>query len=555
MVATQSLKSSKKAQQIARVKDFLSSIGEQGNGDLEAMRLMLRARSKADFWFFQCHIYGNRDTVTPLHMNMCERWQKRIRARFSIWLLPRSHLKTSCFTEAGILWELINDPHLRFLVINAKLDNAVDILANIKSCIESNDVFRWLFPEYCPDLAVKSLQDRCKWLTHRLDFPCSKWAGRKEGNIEVMSVGASLVSKHYDRMIFDDPVNDDNTTTKEYRDKVDRWYRNALQLRHDANSIVRLIGTRWHFDDLYSRRIKEEMARRKHQKERGEAIKPRYWIYHRQVVERVAAGGETIAGYQNVQPIWPERFSKTNIEEIRDENGSYIFSCQYMNNPLPEEDAVFKYSDIRLVDEYDIPLEVVNLVACDLAVEDVEKGDWWVITVASFDALGRMYVREIIRDKLLTSSFLAHIAEINRKWKPIKVAVETTAFQKTLFKVYRQWSSTEGHNIPWSEVERGRSSKRKRILALQPRVERGDFYAEDNIKNLDWMIEEMTTYPRSTHDDILDTLADLEALFYGAPESSLPQKPKDTFNAYYGSLEDDEEELEDVFSCDVIGKE
>lgn len=545
-------RASNRAFKTAQVKDFLTSIGEHGS-DFEAIRLVLRERCFKDFWFFQCRVYGNADTVTPFHMEWAERWQKRCQQRFSIWLLPRSHLKTSMMTEAGVLWKLsCLDHDRRHLIINAKLDNAVDILANIRSCVESNDIYRWLYPEMCPDLAPKSIQARCKWLTHRLDFPCSKYAGRKEGNIEVMSVTASLVSKHYDEMHFDDPVNDENTTTKEYRDKVDRWYRNSLQLRHDANSIVDITGTRWHFDDLYSRRLREEYQRRKRQQERGEKVKPRYWIYHRQVVEKIEVGGETIAGYEDVAPIWPERFNKEAIEEIKEENGSYIFSCQYMNNPLPEEDAVFKYSDISVVDEYDIPEGVVNFISCDIAVEDTELGDWWVITVGSFDSMGVMYVREIVRDKLLTSSFLAHVAALTKKWKPVKVSVETTAFQKTLLKTYRAWSTKEGHNIPWVEVERGRSSKRKRILSLQPRVERGDFCVEEGIKNLDWLIDEMTTYPRSTHDDILDTLADLEMLFFNAPEAVKEVAIKGTYDEHYGSLEEDEDYTDKQFSCDVV---
>lgn len=547
-------RASKRADKTEQVRQFLVSLGEKST-DFESIRLVLRERCKSDFWFFQCRVYGNSDTVTPLHMDMCARWQKRINVSYSLWLLPRSHLKTSIFTEAGILWELIVDPNLRFLIGNAKLDNAVDILANIGSCVKNNDIFRWLFPEYCPDLAPKDVRDRCKWLTHRLDFPCSKYAGKREGNIEVISVGASLVSKHYDRIQLDDPVNDENTTTKEYRDKVDRWYKNLLQLRHSTDSKVRQIGTRWHFDDAYSRRIKEETARRKKQKEQGLKVVPRYWIYHRQVVEKVEVGGETIVGYENVQPIWPERFTKENIEEIREENGSYIFSCQYMNNPLPEEDAVFKHSDINFIDELDIPQGVVNFISCDLAVEDTEKGDWWVLTVASFDHLGRMYIREVIRDKLLTSSFLNHAAALTRKWNPMKVSVETTAFQKTLLKVYKEWCVKEGINIPWVEMERGKSSKFKRILSLQPRVERGDFYIEENIKNQEWIIDEMTTYPRSTNDDIMDTLADLESLFYGAPETRKAVVQKDTFDGVYGSLEDDDEVEElDPISCDVIGQ-
>lgn len=471
--------------------------------------------------------------------------------------MPRSHLKTSCITEAGRLWKFIVNPHSRHLIVNAKLENAIAILNNIRNCVETNEIFRWLFPEYCPDLAPKAIRQRCKWLTDRLDFPCSKYAGKREGNIEIMSVGSSLVSKHFDEITIDDGVNDENTTTKEYRDRVDRWYKNLLQLRHDANSIITIIGTRWHFDDMYSRRIKEEGLRRKKQKEHGLKVTPRYWIYHRQVVERVEVGGETIVGYDNVQPIWPERFTKDHIESIRDENGSYIFSCQYMNNPLPEEDAIFKYSDIQIVDPIDIPDNVINFISCDLAVEDTEQGDWWVITVASFDTMGKMYGREIVRDKLLTSTFLKHVAALVQKWKPQKVSVETTAFQKTLYKTYRQWSAEHGYNIPWVEIERGKTSKRKRILALQPRVERQDFCVEEGIKNLDHLIDEMTTYPRSQHDDILDTLADLEALYYNAPDIVKDIAALDTYDGFYGSIENDnylDEEESETFSCDILGE-
>jgi len=561
LVATKSLRkkpltgsqrrASNRAERTEQVQGFLANIG-QNSGDLEGVRLLLREKCKSDFWFFQYHVYGNKDTANALHMGMCQRWQKRAKEKFTIDLLPRSHLKTSCFTEAGSLWELICDPHQRILIANAKLENAISILSNIKTCVESNDVFRWLFPEYCPDLAPKALRMRCKWLNDRLDFPCSRYAGRKEGNVQVMSVGASLVSKHYDLMIFDDPVNDDNTTTRELRDKIDRWYRNALQLRHDANSRIRLIGTRWHFDDLYSRLIRREMLRRKKLKEQGLAVRPRYWIHHRQVVEKVDIGGDTIVGYEDVQPIWPERFTKDAIEEIREENGSYIFSCQYMNNPLPEEDAIFKYSDINFCDEYDIPEDVVNFVACDIAVEDTNHGDWWVITVGSFDIQGNMYVREIIRDKLLTSTFLAHVAAVTKKWKPRKVVIETVGFQKTLNKTYREWSARHGYNIPWSEIKKGTSSKKKRILAFQPRVERGDFYIEEGIRNIEPAIDELTTYPRSTYDDILETFADLEAAYFNAPEVSESLRPQNTYEAYYGSLDNEEEWSDESLPCSII---
>lgn len=527
--------------------------------DIETCRQMLRGRCKEDLWFLCYHVVEYEDICTPLHFNMCERWTKRSSHQYSLWLIPRGHLKTSLWTVGGCLQELLRDADQRILLVNAKLDNAEAILNDIRNICETKEIFRWLFPEYCPDLATKEVRNRCKWGVSRLDFPCSKYAGRKEGNIEIMGVEASLVSRHYDLFVFDDPVNDVNSATKAYRDKVNKWYKNALQLRDSPKSRVRLIGTRWHFDDLYSRIIKKEMSRRRRQKENGEKLKPRYLIYHRQVVEKVYEGGEEIVGKSGVLPIWPERYSVEDVQDIRDEVGSYIFSCQFMNNPLPEEDAVFKLSDINVVDYYDIPEEekLVNFMSVDMAVDETEKGDYTVLTVASFDDLGRMYVRQILRAKMLPSDILDNIGILNKKWQCKRVGIETTAFQKMLYKVYKTWAIQRGFNIPWKEMERGKTSKVKRILALQPRTERGDFYVEENIKNIEELIEEMTTFPRSIHDDILDTLADIEQLSFSSPEDFVERKAVDTWDAVYGTLEELEEidEDEQLLGCGVIGED
>lgn len=528
--------------------------GEESAEKLESVRQNLRDRCRESLWFFARFValanYSNAgaDVETDLHREMCDRWVKRKHRRFSMWLIPRSHLKTSLWTVAGSLWELINDVDQRILIVNAKLDNAIDIVLDIRSIVETNEVWRWLFPEFCIDKASKFRRDLCKWTTERLDFPNSKWAGRKEGNIQVMSVGASLVSKHYDLMLFDDPVNEDNTTTKPYRDKIHKWYKNSLQLRDNINDTrIRIIGTRWHFDDLYSRILKAESALRKHQRDNGLPIRPNYLVYRRKAIE-------------NEKPIWPRQGSKgftvESLAELKIELGNYIYSCQYDNNPLPEEDASFRYSDIQPIDEIDIPENIVNFMSVDLADEETTRGDFTVITVASFDEDGNMYVRHIDRGHHSILDVIEDVHRLQLEWKCERVGVETTGFQKAIVRGYKRIAAQKGYHIPWREMERGKTSKFKRTLGLQPRVERGDFYYEENIANADWMIEEMTTFPLGTFDDILDTLVDLENLFYGAPQIIDDVKPTDTFDAAYGSLTDlfdSEDEDVDYLSSSLIG--
>lgn len=521
--------------------------------EYERIRLQLRKRAQEDLWFFCYHVCNFEDIANSLHIEMCKRYQSRSKKRFNLYLVPRSHLKTTLWTVGATLWELCQDTltlpggkvirgkDLRFLIVNAKLDNAVDILRDIKSIITTNEVFKWLFPDLVPDEAWQRGRGAGKWTDDRIDLPGSIRVGRKEGNIGVMSVGSSLVSKHYDVMKFDDPVNDENTTTKTYRDRIYSWYRNSLQLRNDPiSSRIVLIGTRWHYDDLYGRIISTETARRDKQQEDGEQVKPIYWLYRRKAIE-------------NNIPIWKERFTKDELMWLKHEElGSYIYSCQYDNDPVPEEDAHFRRTDINWIDELDVPMDTVNFAAVDMADEETTRGDFTVITIASFDSDGKMYVREIIRGKFSNHEILQLIHRATERWNLQTVAIETTGFQKGIVRGYKHEAERNGWFVPWKEVARGRTTKLKRGLGLQPRVERGDFYIVEGIKNSEWLVEEMVTFPLGVYDDILDTVVDIENIYYAAPSIEYEKKPERNFEYYFGDITEIHDEVEDELSIDYL---
>lgn len=488
----------------------------RGTAFIEQTRQALRKRCKDNPLFFIVKVLKYVDASSPLHQDMIRRWVKRRSRRYTLWLIPRSHLKTSVWTVGMNMWEVINDPSLRFLIINAVYTKALEILAEIKSHFDTNEVLRWLFPEFCPDLITDRRRAKlCNWTSERLDFPCGTRVGKKEGNFECLGVEMSLVSKHYDVMVFDDAVNDKNTATTEYLEKVWSWFRNSLQLRHDPNqSRIILIGTRWHFDDIYGRVIEQEHRRRL----LGQA--PRWLVYRRKVIEKNPDGIEV--------PIWPERFTLETIKELEEENGSYIFAHQYLNEPISADDALFKRDKIQFVDEFEVPLDVYTYAAVDLVEEGEYGSDSAVITVMSFDNLGNYYVRQIMRGRIMPFDVIEIIRTLTQVWDIQAVAIEDHGFQRSIVKFYRHYAEQQGFSIPWRPVKIGTQSKFRRILALQPVVETDRFHIVEGIQNAEILVGELTQVTLShmpTHDDVIDTVALLHAIHQNAPVIATETKP------------------------------
>lgn len=512
-------------------KDWMTDAWEQ-----------LRTKALEDYWWFQRYCCGFEDIDNELHHEMCYVWDQRRFFPYALYLVPRKHLKTTMWTIGDSLFEAAHNVNLRQFIGSATLDISTDMLTEIKrDIIEKVDLFRWLFPELVFDLAPRRVRERCRWTQKAIDWP-GRTSWKKEPSIQVTSVGHSMTSKHFDILRYDDIVDEDNSLQKDVRDGVYRWFKNTWQLRHKlGESRIRLVGTRWHFDDVYGREINAELAHRQAQRLKGMKVKPRMLIYRRQVLEQERV--RTEAGIKRIgpkTPIWPERFPEEELTILKESLPRLIWSCQWENNPVSPEDAVFKLEDIRRIWDADLhnrPL--VNVAAVDFALSDKHTSDPTVVTVSSFDAEGKMYVREIYRERTADlNGVLDVIFRLTKKWNLTRVVVETQAFQEALVKNYKARAVEAGVYIPWLEVKR-KKAKFARWLSLQPIVQNGDFYVVHGIDNESWLFEEMTTLTidhMPANDDILDTLSDCYMASRRASSPEVPPPAPDTAEAVFTKL-------------------
>lgn len=461
---------------------------------------VLAELSKSCLFYLAFHILGYKDLDANLHWSMASQWQEN--ERHKLFLYPRGTFKTTMLTISGAIFEILNNPNIRILISNANLENSKTILKGIKDHFMFNERFRGMFPEFCPRLNQRKTVE----FGTQLDFSVpNRDIAIKESTVEVGSVEGNLVSRHYDLHIGDDLVSDKNTTTKDQIDKVDSFRQGVYCLLEPGTSRDILIGTCWHWDDIYARIMNDKESP--------------YKVYRRQIWEPDAEG--------NLKSIFPKRFPIKVIKEIRKKQSAVLFSCQYLNLPIADEDAMFKKDWINF---YDLPKDkedladfidhLYRITTIDPAASETNRADFSAIVTIGVGPDDETYVLETKRGRWNPGQLIDQIFRTFLKLKPNKIGIESFAFQKVLKWFIREEMRRRRTPLPIQELDReSMRSKTARIESLQPRVEHCPFKVTRDMIDL---IDEMIRYPKAKNDDLLDALAYSEQLRRTPPRRQVP---------------------------------
>lgn len=446
--------------------------------------LALRERSKNDLYFFAKSILGF-DLLTPhIHFPVCEILEDQTNTRVRI-VLPRSWLKTTVGTIAYSIWRAIKDPNIRILVVQNSHANACKKLAVIRGKFEGCALFRALFPELLPT-------KKSTWTTDSLCI--NRTIENAESTFEAAGTRTKLTSRHYNLIIEDDTVAPDLDDMTEgallpSQDDVQQaigWHRLAMPLLVDAQKDqIIIIGTRWFEVDLLSWNMDNE---------------PQYKGYIRAVRETGGLPDE------DGEPTYPERFPPKILSELAAALGVYLYSCLYMNKPLRSKDMVFQPQWFKYYESES--RDLVTYTTVDLAGDPAEqKGepDFNVVMTTGKDMTsGIIYVLDYFHERCAPGAVIQAIFDHHRRWKTVKIGIESGAYQSSMIGWCRQRSRDE-NLYPWIEpITHGKRSKNVRIQGLQPFVEAGLIRFRPHHKLL---VSELLAFPLARYDDLGDALS------------------------------------------------
>ncbi len=218
---------------------------------------------------------------------------------------------------------------------------------------------------------------------------------------------------------------------------------------------------------------------------------------------------------KNGDLLFPEKLSREFLENARKTMGSRLFSNQYLNVVIGEEDQHFHKKWFKY--QIEIPEDCFHFAFIDPAIGQKDSNDYTAVVVIAVDKRQNWYVRAANRYRLGPTEIVAKCFEVAAMYKPMAIGIETVAYQQALMYLLAEEISRRGHPIPVTGISRTKVSKESRVLALVPRMEWGKLFMLPDQTDLE---DEFLFFPRGKFDDLIDALASMEDIVFYPTQST-----------------------------------
>lgn len=429
----------------------------------EWVRRMVLERNRIDI--LATYVLGYQ--VKPFHLAML-RWQ--FQHPSSLQLVFRGAGKSTLCTITKSIHYLLKDPNIRILLASKTSANAESFLKEIKGHFESNNRLAEIFGPYFDPKRVT------KWDNREIEV-LPRTRASKEASITCVGVDGTIVSKHYDVIISDDLVDEENSRTSYMRDKSKTWFYKTLDpcLEPPDTSIPHrgehhILGTRYHFEDLYGHLIENELKE------------------HTQVIPALDEAGDSP---------WPEKYPPEWFNEKKRKAGTIIFRTQYLCDTEGMKGEVFQFDDCQVIDDKDLPSGLRVFMGTDLAIsKKKETADKFAQIVIGLDVADNIFVLAFYTGHVRFTQQVNRFFQFYDEHDPIFAGMEANAYQEAMIDVIKE-RDKETRIVPLYTDK----DKLTRAWKLSPLFEGKRVFFR---KGMDTLIEQFVLFPNFRFKDLVD---------------------------------------------------
>lgn len=339
------------------------------------------------------------------------------------------------------------------------------------------------------------------------------FSNTKNGTRKSIGVGTGVVGFGADYLVADDPNDPKLIHSEVHREEVKFWYDKVYSSRinNPAKNCKVIIMQRLHEDDLSGHLMKEDINKSvKHDR----LILPALFTSVDTDLKKQLEVPRSNTRLKFVDPrtnddelLWPSQWNLSGIKDLESSLGDEA-EGQLQQDPKPKSGGLFPKTSWKYYDKS--PSDIIDIIIfVDCAQKPGLSNDYSVFAVWARTQNG-YYLLDLWRERTTSPILYALSIGIVNKWSPSAIVIEDKSAGSGLIQ-YLQ-SETTITVLPFDPLQ---NDKVVRATAAAPTVSAGRCYLPHFIKGKDdkgnsinlveVFLKEHQAFPKSKHDDTVDT--------------------------------------------------
>jgi len=449
---------------------------------------LLDAILRQDFSSFVSKVFHtinpSTNYVANWHIDLIADYLEEVRLgkikRLIINIPPRA-LKSVCVSVAWPAWLLAKNPATRIMAASYSSVLSVKHSLDCRLILTSN-WYKRLFPR---TILSQNHNQKSKFLTTENGFRFAT------------SVGGSATGEGGDFLIIDDPHNPTQINSLKMRNRVIEWFEQTFVTRlNDKNKgAIVLVMQRLHEDDLSAHLASSG----------GWDMLKIPSIAQNDITYSI---GKNCYEYKQGEVLNCQLDKLDFLNNLEREIGSRNYAAQFLQEPLPTNFSLLKLEDISYYDELPHNFDYY-IQSWDTAIKISEKADYSVGTCwGVIDK--RYYLISMLRKKLPYPDLKKEIERYAAKFTPRNILIEDKASGQSIIQDLKISGYT---NIIPIKPKLDKVTRFASVIAMfqsdQVLLPSSSSYNRE-------LIREITTFPNSKNDDIVDSISQFLNFMKGA---------------------------------------
>src|SRR6266446_1647887 len=420
---------------------------------------------------------------------------------------PRGHGKSTAVSLAYVLAALCFGFRDYALIVSSIEGLAIELVKTIRAELMENEALIESFNIH--GLSKDNEADIIGYIGNRRFRVLAKGGEQKLRGIK-------WGTKRPDLILVDDIEDDEQVRSLDRREKLRKWFLQALIPAGSDNCLVRVVGTVLHLDSLLNR-----------------LLKAKSWL------SRCFSAHKGFDDFSEI--LWPEKYSEERLRSIRDafvdEGDSGGYSQEYLNKPIAEGNEFFKPVGFQAMEELDFTRPMEFYIGVDLAISVRDHANKSSFVVGGVDSENILNILERRSGRWDSLKIVDTIFELHDLYDPVFI-VEKGHIEMAIG--------------PFLEAEMVKRNKFPRLVMKTPKADKASrassYRARHNAKGIryntksEWWLGfyyQLSTFTetgsRSGEDDDVDAAA-LIGLFLNEMPAADTQEELDEVEVEYEEL-------------------